>query len=221
MSIIDDILALIAPHECLRCGSEGSLLCGDCDLTLPIVPMRCYRCRKVSEWSIVCKKCRSSSRLSSVVVTNVYQGAVKELVWQLKFAGAIAATVPMARRMLPILARFSDAIIVPAPTASRRVRQRGYDQAVLLARRLARRSGMRYENILRRVSQTHQVGSSRSQRLRQQKGAFRVTRSSRISGAHIILIDDVITTGATLEAAAACLRAAGASRVDAIVYAQP
>ena len=107
-----------------------------------------------------------------------------------------------------------------APTATSRVRQRGYDQAKLLARALARQAGLPYLDCLARVGQTHQVGATREQRLRQLQAAFRVRRPNAVRSAYLLLVDDVSTTGATLELAATILKSAGARRVDAIVFAQ-
>ena len=110
---------------------------------------------------------------------------------------------------------------MPVPTATGRARQRGYDQAKLLAHELSGQIRLPYLDCLVRSGQTHQHGLSRHDSLTQLKSAYRVKRSNRVTGAHIILVDDVVTTGATLEAAAAVLQATGASRVDAVVFAQP
>lgn len=109
---------------------------------------------------------------------------------------------------------------MPVPTATSRVRRRGYDQALLLARRLSHETHSQCVIGLLRITQSQQVDASREQRLKQLAAAFRVTRMRAVRGKHIILIDDVVTMGATLEAAASSLRAAGAGRIDALVFAQ-
>jgi ComF family protein len=112
-------------------------------------------------------------------------------------------------------------LLVPVPTASSHVRRRGYDQAKLITRLVAAQTGLHYTDCLIRTGQSRQVGASRRQRLEQLQHAYRTTEHKLIKAAHIILIDDVVTTGATLEAAAGALRRAGASRIDAVVFAQP
>lgn len=223
MSIADNLLAILAPYECLGCTAEGSLLCDGCLNTLPAIAERCYRCRKLSPGALTCHSCRKLSKLRHVRVATVYDNLARELVWKLKFGGAQAASHPMITRMAQVISEQlqPSIIIIPVPTATRRVRQRGYDQAELLARELAHQTRLTYIPCLARVGQQHQVGANRRQRLRQLTGAFRVTHNRQINGASILLVDDVITTGATLEAAAHALRVAGARTIGAVVFAQP
>ena len=218
MSLLDSLLASIAPHDCVMCGTEGHLLCRRCKAQILPVPKRCYRCRKLTPTAQTCKSCRSSSQLYAVHVGALYEGAVKEVIWQLKFHGAQAAakvlagliTVPTTPRM----------IVTHAPTSSQRVRERGYDQAQLLAKALAKELRLPYCKLLTRVSPKHQVGASRHLRRTQLRSAFRTVNTARIAGAHILIVDDVLTTGATLEAAAQTLKVAGAARLEAGVFAQ-
>ncbi len=110
-------------------------------------------------------------------------------------------------------------LVVPIPTATERVRERGYDQARLLAKAVAARHNLLYMPLLLRVSQKRQLGAARSERFKNMAGAFRI--NGRTSpGTHILLIDDVVTTGATLAEAARLLRADGAAHVDAATFAQ-
>jgi ComF family protein len=222
MSILDTLMDKLAPHDCLVCGAEDDLLCTVCSNTLLAAPERCYRCQAVSLGFLTCPACRQTSWLASVRIAAIYEAAAKNLIWKLKLAGTQSAAGIMARRMAVLMANLPPpAIIVPVPTASSRVRRRGYDQARLLARELSRQTRLPYRSCLVRIGQTHQHGLARRQRLSQLAAAFRVSRAGIPGKAHVILVDDVSTTGATLEAAALVLRAAGADRIDAVVFARP
>jgi ComF family protein len=204
MNVIDSLLSIIAPHQCLGCSAQGSLVCGDCSLDLKLAPPLGMH----------------YEGLEQVQVAVLYEGLAKDLVWRLKFGGAQAAVRPMVELLLRAMPTTS-VLIVPVPTATSRVRRRGYDQATLLARSLAQRSGQQYVPCLRRLGQAHQVGAGRQQRRAQLADAFTVARPARVRGQHILLIDDVVTTGATFEAAAQALRAAGAASVSALAFARP
>lgn len=150
-------------------------------------------------------------------MTN-YDGIAKELVRRLKFGGARSAADNMAELMAPAVG--VGVLLVHLPTAASRVRQRGYDQADLLAKALAAKTDQPYAPLLGRLGSQRQVGASRQQRLAQLAGAFRVTRPYLLAGRTIVLVDDVMTTGASLETAAAALKKAGAKRVVGLVFAR-
>jgi ComF family protein len=194
MKILDNLLGWLAPHDCLGCGAEGSLLCAGCEAGLP------------------------AARSAKVRAVTPYKGIAKELVWRLKFDSARAAAKIMARRMLPLLP--DSGVLVPIPTTALRRRQRGYDQTVLIAQELSRLSGLQMKLWLARSGRQHQIGAARAQRRTQLQRAFRPTRQAKPAGKQIILVDDVVTTGATLAAAAAVLAASGAAKVVAVVFAQ-
>lgn len=219
MSLIDTLTAAFAPYDCLGCDAEGSLLCVSCASLFSQVPERCYRCRRLSPANRTCTSCQSSSVLHTVQAGTVYEYIAKNLVWRLKFRGAQAAAREIAK-LLGSLVTDEDAVLAHVPTATSRVRQRGYDQAGLIVRELSRQTGLPRRKLLMRVGQHHQVGASREQRITQLRTAFRVVNGEAVQGAHIILVDDVLTTGATLESAARMLKAAGAKRIDALVFAQ-
>lgn len=222
MFILERLLSVIAPHECLLCGRESVLLCGVCRLdACPSLPERCYRCFVLSPNSRVCAKCRRVSKLRHVWVRTAYGGTAKDLLHAFKFERAEAActtVATLATEALPFLPE--NTVITHVPTATSRKRQRGYDQAELMAKELARIVGRRHMNLLVRHGQTRQVGAKRTARTQQLQDAYRVKYGLIVKGMDIVIVDDITTTGATIEAAAAALKAAGAKSVSAVVFAQ-
>ncbi len=223
MSLIEHIISLYAPHLCVSCGREAdALLCSGCTAELPVVAARCYKCKAVSRGSKTCQTCHSNTPLSHVYAATYYDNeSVRKLLYLAKYGRAIAGAQSMADCIVPILQGVPDcAVLAPVPTASSRVRQRGYDQSVLLAREIGARTGRPVAQFLARLGQAHQVGAGRAERINHLQGAFRPLHTRSIRGAHVVLVDDVLTTGATLETAARALKAAGAAQVDAVVFAQ-
>ncbi|MET0779671.1 MAG: phosphoribosyltransferase family protein [Candidatus Saccharimonadales bacterium] len=202
MSILEQIISWIAPHECLACGTEGHLLCGSCAATLPAARL---------EQKIL--------GIQQVWPGVVYEGLAKSVVHELKFERAAAAAKDIARHIAAGLPHHRDWLVTHTPTAPDRVRQRGYDQSRLIAQQLASCIGARYIPLLARTTAVRQVGATRQQRKQQMRMAFRPLRSQSFSQRHVLLVDDVLTTGATIEAAAAVLLSAGAAHVSAAVFA--
>lgn len=217
--MLDTLSSLYAPHHCLGCQTEGALLCSSCLTSLSRAPDRCYRCHALSFGGRTCTGCRRHSKLYGVQTVTVYEGFGKELIARLKFSGTRAAAKTIAA-LMSTLALPADAIIVPIPTATSRVRLRGYDQAMLIGKICAHMAERPFAPILRRIGQHRQVGASRAERVAHMDGSFVVWHPERIRGRTVVLIDDVLTTGATLESAAAVVKAAGAKRVQAVVFAR-
>lgn len=220
MGLIEELLNIVVPHECLRCKLEGSLLCEPCAGMLAAVPPRCYRCGRWESEFRTCKRCRGDSPLYCVWSATLYSDAVaKELVRVLKFDRAKGASAAMARSLATFINVTDGMCITHAPTANTRVRERGYDQAALIARELARRTGVPYLPLLARIGDQRQLGQRRDNRKKQIEGAFRALSPESLKNRHVVLVDDVLTTGATCEAAARVLRQAGARKVSAAVFA--
>lgn len=221
MSVFDSLLAIIAPHNCLNCGREPYLICVHCRHLLKPPLQSCYLCLHFTSGGQICTRCKVHTPLDSVYAVSRYEGVSKQLVWSLKYSGTQSAAKLIASeltRVLPYKNRESW-VIVPVPTASRRARQRGYDQANLIARELSRLTGLPCRKLLTRHGQTHQVGASRGQRKSQLRGVFRVKATVKLP-TKVILVDDVLTTGSTLREAAKVLRHRGVEHIEAAVFAR-
>jgi ComF family protein len=158
-----------------------------------------------------------------VWITTTHEGAVRELLKLYKFEHQRPVAGTLAELMAQTFRKYGqvrDYLVVPIPTATGRVRERGFDHANLLAAKVAQQLAMDYQPVLGRLGQTRQVGAKRSDRLVQVRDNFWLKRPKLIDGRSIILVDDVITTGATVYAASKLLRLAGAKRVDALIFAK-
>lgn len=154
------------------------------------------------------------------VAVERYEGEVGEKIRALKYRGRTRAARVLADSLVSVARQTLDGdrdlpwVVTWAPTSEHRRRDRGYDQAELLARHLAAAVGLRHRRLLRRISRGHQTGSRREERL---AGPTFVSRPT-VPGA-VIVVDDVTTTGATLRAAARALAEAGATRVVCLAVA--
>lgn len=216
MHPIEHIIAAIAPHVCLACGAEPSPLCDPCAKQLPLAPNCCYKCAKPSH-SGLCTACSQQSPLTSIIVRTLYAGRAEQAVHKLKFGRVSALACSIAGSMAAIC---PEGLIVPLPTATKRVRQRGYDQAVLIARNLAKRTGNEYASLFIRHGKQRQLGQSRTVRQVQLSKAFSLRGLAAVARqTPLILIDDVLTTSSTVEAAATVLRQAGFTTIHACLFA--
>lgn len=222
MRLIEHFFRLLAPDECLNCGIEGALLCKQCSSTImQRLPERCYRCYRLSTESKTCSTCRNHSSLAAVWIRTLYNPASRKVVHSLKFnfnrdaAKFIASEIITTLPLLP-----KGTIIMHVPAATTHIRRRGFDQSALIAREVSRLLNLPYVHGIARYGQQRQVGAARTTRMQQMKGAFRIVSPYMVKEANILLIDDVITTGSTLEAAALTLKNGGARSVTAACFAQ-
>lgn len=217
MHIIEYLIATIAPHRCLSCGLEGPPLCLPCSRSLPSAPKCCYKCSKPgSAPSGICPPCSPQSALQSITVRTTYSGLGEQAIHHLKFSRNRAMAKSLA---LAMTEQCPPGVLAHIPTANRRVRQRGYDQSLLLTKALATATDNPYVPLLYRRGSQRQLGKSRSVRQQQLRNAFQVRSAHLAFTAPVILVDDVMTTGATFEAAAEILHQMGYHNLHAVAFA--
>lgn len=187
---------------------------------MPILEVSfCCLCgRPTADWRI-CKRCIERTALKHLWPALAYEEVGERLVRALKFERAREAATALAGRIDTQLPYLQGWVVVPLPTAPARVRQRGYDQAVLLARALARQRGLPYSPLLGRMRDNRQIGASRRVRQCQADSLFYIKWGKTVVNRDVLLIDDVCTTGSTMKAAAALIKKAGAANVAGAVAA--
>ena len=222
-------LDLVYPPRCPSCGeavADQTGLCLDCWSALEFPPEpACRACqRSVAADDQLCGACAAAPpRWHSLNAAVVYNDASRKLVLAFKHGGRIALAAMMARLMARRLPE-GDALIVPVPLHRTRIWRRGYNQSALLAGELGKLSSRTVlPDVLLRTRRTRSLGGLTGKaRARELEGAIALTRSGkrRIEGRSVVLIDDVLTSGATVAACVDALRKAGAGPVHVLCFAR-
>lgn len=224
---MDAVVDALWPRTCLLCdgpGESGLDLCDACCASLPWLQGGCPRCGLPSLFGLPCDRCAARpSPIHRTAATFLYGWPLDGLLPRFKFQGDLCAGRLLSRLMLRRLqhAERPDAV-VPIPLHRARLRKRGHNQALELARPIAQALDLPLrDDLLRRALATAAQSSlDREARAGNMVEAFIAVAGRRGVPRHVALVDDVMTTGATLEAAAHALRALGVQRVDAWVCAR-
>ena len=202
MKIFNKILAVLFPQKCLCCKKENEILCPDCLL-------------KISR--------PDTPYLNGVHIAANYQDLVlKKALWMLKYQGVKQLAKPLAELIKERIWKkleTGDWLIVPVPLSKNKLRHRGYNQAELIAGELS--DNVRADILFKKFHTKSQVEvKNKEERLANIIGSFEVRNPEKIKGKKIILIDDVLTTGATMREAQKVLKSAGAKKVVGVVVAR-
>jgi ComF family protein len=230
---VEAVLDLLLPRSCVVCErlldhGEREMVCGRCWARLPGLPLpRCGRCGHPTSHQ-ACRWCEA---------LPPYVRAVRSVCWAagevglgvvhaLKYQGWYRVAADMGRRMArldwPVDVLEERAALVPVPLSAKRQRERGYNQSFHLAGELGRRWSLPvWDGVLTRVRHTEtQTRLTPGDRLRNVSGAFSARPDARgvLRGAHVVIVDDVVTTAATLNACAAALCEGGARVVSFVTF---
>lgn len=212
------------PPTCLLCGLDGHGghdLCAGCRADLPWLGRACRHCGEplpeAAPEDIPCGRClKKPPPFDGVQTLFRYKGGARELITSLKFRARHPAARLLGEMMAERFALLPEKpdVLIPVPLHHSRYAQRGFNQAIELARPIARRLEipLSFSHCVRSRATNPQTGQTAEERRRNLKNAFAVRRPLRAS--HVALVDDVVTTGATAGALAKVLRKAGVGRVE-------
>ena len=213
MSIASFFLDLIYPPKCKFCGASLERESWE----------PCPKCRKAPFWLEGAQGVFDGKHFLRCVCAGWYQGALRDQVLAFKFSDHpqyARAYGPVLARQVRLFLPGTYDVITWVPVSRQTLKKRGYDQARLLAEETARALGREAVPLLEKARATPAQSSleSAARRRKNVKGVYAVPRPEQVAGQRVLLIDDILTTGSTLEEAARTLRAAGASQVVAAAF---
>lgn len=232
---IEALISLFYPPICTICGTDvgpSAYLCGDCNAkTARIVPPFCQTCSEPFPGAItdgfMCANCgHRKLYFETAVAAYRSRGIVRHVIHDFKYNRQIHLRHVVARWLADALddgrlrGRHFDRL-VPVPLHPARRRERGFNQADLLAELLSRRTSIPLQPVLERIRYTKtQTAFDRAERMENLRNAFRLRKNAAVQGYRVLLIDDVLTTGSTLSECARVLKIAGAVSVHAATAAR-
>lgn len=221
------MLNAVFPPRCLSCDKFGDWVCKNCweEIELIKTPI-CYRCYQLSEGFKLCATCRRQQALNRVIVCAHWHASLKKIVYGLKYRRVRVVVNLLGTLLSQAIDGFisnQDVIIVPVPLHRSRYWQRGFNQAESLARVVAEQNHWPIATALIRSKPTlPQFGLNKMTRKHNLSGAFLLRQGyhSLINGKTVIIVDDIVTTGSTLNECAKILRQSGAKEVWGLVLAR-
>ena len=218
-------LDFLFPRRCVGCGREGAFICSSCQISMPrIMPPLCPKCGRPQTSGHFCPDCVSwQSDIDGIRSPFRFEGAIRQAVYQLKYRNLRAIVPTVAGLMAEYLtaAPVPGDVLVPVPLHRKRLRERGYNQSGLLAGELGRIINLPVSGggLERQVNTSSQARTAKVDERRDNVfGAF-IGREG-LEDKRVILIDDVATSGATLDACAGALKEAGAASVWGLTLAR-
>ncbi|OGO00110.1 MAG: hypothetical protein A2Y58_05995 [Chloroflexi bacterium RBG_13_51_52] len=218
-------LDLLFPPWCIGCGREGKYICSSCQQQLPLIsPPICLKCGRPLTIDNTCPGCiEGPIEIDGIRSPFLFQGMIRKAIHELKYRNLKAITPLLASFLYSYLKDnpLPGNTLVPVPIHKKRLNERGFNQSSLLSRELGRMSRLPViEDCLKRQTHTPpQVRTSSAAERRKNIADAFTCINKQLEGKQVILIDDVSTSGATLNTCAGVLKTAGAASVWGLVLA--
>ncbi len=219
-------LDFLFPQSCVGCGEGGSFICSSCRSSLlRIVPPLCPKCGKPQSGGILCPGCVGwQAEIDGIRSPFRFDGVIRQTIHQLKYRNLRALATPLARLLSDYLVTspVPGEVLAPVPLHRKRLRERGYNQSGLLAKELGELVHLPVVNncLVRQRHAPPQTRTSNVEERRNNVAGVFVCRDDRLRNKQVLLIDDVSTSGTTLDACATALKVAGATSVWGLVLAR-
>jgi len=228
--IIDFLLDLLFPKFCVGCNVEGEWICNKCQEKIVYIksPL-CPKCNRVSEYGKICPKCKKKSKLNGLITATYYiDGPIKEAIHTYKYDGVFDLKYELSNILLKSINNYKcifdkNWIVIAVPIHKKRFAIRGYNQSELLAKIISKKLNIPLQNNLL-IKSTYnpktQAKSNKKERLISLINSFSWVGQNEIKNKKILLVDDVYTTGATMEECAKILKTNGAKQVWGLAIAK-
>lgn len=219
-SVIWSVLDCLFPPFCCDCGKLGCEICPDCWKKIAVINQNliCPICGDISPQKTICASCGSNTKPAFFQMRSwgIYSGVLKKAIQRLKFErgfGVIPYLIPVCVEFISSL-HISIDLIIPVPLSKKRLKERGYNQSDLIANSISKRLGMPYslKSLTRIKSTRSQVGLNAMERAENVLNAFE-GNPELLKDRSVLLIDDITTTGSTINESSKALMTAGAKRV--------
>lgn len=233
----EGVFDILFPKYCLVCKKEGSYCCEECQLQLkPIYPTTCFGCHVITAFGELCKNCKPTYSFDGIIISADYEDEIiNKLIKQCKYrfvkelgeimgwllAEKVAKLLQQSNNQSDFDKEFFQSVVIPIPLSRRRLRQREFNQSEIIAQFFASYFSLEYQpQLLGRNHRKPQASLSEELREKNVKDSFFVKEMSHPVPKTVFVVDDVITTGATLEEAAQVLKEQGVENVWGMIVAK-
>ncbi len=218
MEYLKTIWDIIFPKKCISCGREGQYLCEDCLSLVPINPFKYCLCEKMEKRN-KCEQCKNKYLDKILSATSFNNKIVKDAIYKLKYGYIEDLSIPLSFLVLSHLKTIdcqinNDFILIPVPMYIKKKKKRGFNQSEEIAKLISELTGIKISTSLIKTKGTKpQMELNRKERIENIKNCFAITDKKEVENKTILLLDDVYTTGTTMNECAKILKENGAKEV--------
>jgi len=225
MEYLKSIWDIIFPKRCINCKKEGSFLCEDCLSLIPINPFEYCLCEKLEKRN-KCENCKNRYLDKILSATDFNNKIIREAIHKFKYSFIEELSIPLSFIILNHLQNIdcqidNSFVVIPVPMHDKKKRRRGFNQSEEIAKLISEATSLPFSTTLVKTKETKpQMELNKAERIENIKNCFAIKNKKEIENKTIILLDDVYTTGTTMEQCAKVLKENGAKEVWGLTIAR-